>query len=501
MSVVLRHRWIALCLTGAIYLFARLPGLLALPLFNDEAIYLVRAQRFPAELQFTIHDGKFIHELLLAILVRLPWDPLLTGRLFSVICGLLTIVALWIGGRIIGYEASGIAAGLFYVCSPLAAVHDRLAIPDAMLGCLAGFVLAASLRFGSMPHPQRRDAAGVGALIALAGLVKLPGLFLFAIPVLAALLLPATRAERRRRAGLLRTALIIALIALAALAPFNYGGAESRKVGALDLAQQIGRFSSNLALAGEWLALTLPLPLALLALFGLRAPTARRHVALLLITGGLLHLVFAALGSVIYPRYFLPAWPSLLLAAGISAAELRHERAIMRSTGLALLAATIAWGGYFTVEYASHPARAPLAAIDRRQYIEAWTAGYGLPELYATLRTEAAQAGPMTLVSPVHERVVHIGPMIYLSDDPLIQHTTVDLRDPDAAAQLSALAVHRNIYLALDADEVQAFDIERRFPDLVHIQAWHNPYSTMTLHLYATRKNGQHPERAPTLRR
>lgn len=499
MSVVLRHRWIALCLTGAIYLLARLPGLLALPLFNDEAIYLMRAQRFPAELQFTIHDGKFIHELLLAILVRLPWDPLLTGRLLSVICGLLTIVALWIGGRVIGKEAAGLAAGLFYVCSPLASVHDRLAIPDAMLGCLAGFVLAASLRFGSMPNPQRRDAAGVGALIALAGLVKLPGLFLFAIPVLAALL-PATWAERRRRAGLLRTTLIVALLAPAALAPFNFGGAESRKVGALDVAQQIWRFSSNMALAGEWLALTLPLPLALLAVFGLRAHAARRPVALLLITGGLLHLVFAALGSVIYPRYFLPAWPSVLLAAGISVTELGPERAMIRRTGMALLAATIVWGAYFAVEYARHPARAPLAAIDRRQYLEAWTAGYGLPELYAALRAEAAHVGPMTLVSPVHERVVHIGPMIYLSDDPLIQHTTVDLRAPDAAAQLSALAARRSVYLAFDADEVQAFDIERRFPDLVHIQAWRNPYGTMTLHLYAMR-NAQRAERAPASRR
>ncbi|MCS7289068.1 MAG: glycosyltransferase family 39 protein, partial [Roseiflexus sp.] len=150
-----RHERLVLLLLCMLFLATRLPGLLALPIFNDEAVYLYRAQRFPAHLQFTIHDGKFIHELLLAALVHLPWDPLLVGRIMSVLCGWLTVTGLWLSGRVIGDPSVGLFAGVLYICSPLAIVHDRLAIPDAMLGSMASFLLAASLRLTALPQPNR----------------------------------------------------------------------------------------------------------------------------------------------------------------------------------------------------------------------------------------------------------------------------------------------------------------------------------------------------------
>lgn len=100
---IIRNERPVLLLLCMVFLATRLPGLLTLPLFNDEAIYLYRAQQFPAQLQFTIHDGKLIHELFLAALARCPWDPLLTGRLLSVLCGWLTVVGLWLSGRVINH--------------------------------------------------------------------------------------------------------------------------------------------------------------------------------------------------------------------------------------------------------------------------------------------------------------------------------------------------------------------------------------------------------------
>ncbi len=90
------------------YLLLRLPGLMALPLFNDEAVYLLRAQRFPQMLaqsplgSGTLPDGKLLQELALAALVYLPGDPLLPARLLSVACGLGTLAALMICGRRLG---------------------------------------------------------------------------------------------------------------------------------------------------------------------------------------------------------------------------------------------------------------------------------------------------------------------------------------------------------------------------------------------------------------
>jgi hypothetical protein len=241
-----RNERSALLLLCILFLTTRLPGLMAIPLFNDEAVYLSRAQHFPDQFLSTIHDGKLIHELLLAVLAHLPLDPLVSGRLLSVACGWLTVIGLWLSGKIVADQRAGILAGLLYICSPLAIVHDLLAIPDAMLTSVASFVLALSLRLNQMSNPHRWHAAGVGALVALASLVKLSGVFLFALPALTMLMRTMPPEQRHRRWEMVRTALIVTLLAPAAFAPFNYGGAESHKVGALNLMLQIERVGQNL---------------------------------------------------------------------------------------------------------------------------------------------------------------------------------------------------------------------------------------------------------------
>ncbi len=57
-NITERNERSALLLLCILFLTMRLPGLLAPPLFNDEAVYLLRAQHFPAQFLFTIRDGK-----------------------------------------------------------------------------------------------------------------------------------------------------------------------------------------------------------------------------------------------------------------------------------------------------------------------------------------------------------------------------------------------------------------------------------------------------------
>ncbi|MGQ9926411.1 MAG: ArnT family glycosyltransferase [Chloroflexaceae bacterium] len=193
-----------------VYLGLRLPTLLALPLFNDEAVYLVRARFFPAMLSTpgaasaTLPDGKLLHELVLAALASLPVDPLIPARLLSVVCGLATALTLVLTGRSLGHPRAGVLAGVMYALAPLAHLHDVLGLPDSMLALGSALLLWASIGFASRPTADRRDALLVGALLGAASLVKLSGLFLFAVPVLAVLLLSVSRPERWRRLALLR---------------------------------------------------------------------------------------------------------------------------------------------------------------------------------------------------------------------------------------------------------------------------------------------------------
>jgi len=273
---------IAFLLLGACYLALRLPSLLALPLFNDEAVYLLRAQRFPQMLAAdgpagaTLPDGKLIQELLLAALAPLPGDPLVPSRLLSLACGLATTLTLAALGRALGRPVAGLLAGALYALSPLALIHDLLGLPDSLLTLVSVLLLWASVQLGSRPQATRRDAAVVGALLAVAALVKLAGLLLFAVPLLAVLLLPDSWAERRRRLGLLRTTLIIALACVAALAPLHYGGAERQKL-AGEAPARLSVIIRNLGDVTAWTARYLPGPLLLLPLLLLGLEARRRR--------------------------------------------------------------------------------------------------------------------------------------------------------------------------------------------------------------------------------
>jgi hypothetical protein len=483
-NITERNERSALLLLCILFLTMRLPGLLAPPLFNDEAVYLLRAQHFPDQFLSTIHDGKLIHELLLAVLAHLPLDPLVSGRLLSVACGWLTVIGLWLSGKMVADQRAGILAGLLYICSPLAIVHDLLAIPDSMLTSVASFVLALSLRLYRTPNPHRWHAAGVGALVALASLVKLPGVFLFALPALTMLMRTMPPEQRHRRWEMVRTALIVTLLAPAAFAPFNYGGAESHKVGALNLMLQIERVGQNLYRIGEWITIAMPLSALMIAGIGLATSQTRRQHLFLFLSAGLFCLALAAIGSVLYPRYILPAWVPILFAAGLSLSQHQQHRVVLRSISAVLTLITCLWGAFFAFQYVRNPAYAPLTTTDRHQYVETWTAGYHMAEIVHQLRTEAERSGSIILASPLQPRLIHLGPKIYLNDDPRVAFIDIDMQATNARQRLGDMAAQRSLYMALDAEEIVAFGIEQRFPEFERIREWRNPYSDMAFFLY-----------------
>jgi 4-amino-4-deoxy-L-arabinose transferase-like glycosyltransferase len=504
------------------YLLLRLPGLMALPLFNDEAVYLWRAQRFPHLLgpsgfnSGTLADGKLLQELALAGLVRLPGDPLLPARLLALACGLGVVLALALCGRRLDRPGAGLLAGLLYALSPLAQVHDRLALPDSMLTMVSAFLLVASIGYAQGQTAGRREALGLGALVGAAALVKLSGLLLAATPVLAVLLL-APPGERRRRLGQLRLSLIVALALLAALAPFHYGGAERQKMGTqVSRLELIGQNSLNI---GLWLLRYLPgpllaLPLAALGagaapqtlmLFGvggraahtkqqinagaaLPPPPPHREVGFLLATGLSLPAAFAVVGGSLASRYVMPAWPALLLAAGLGA-QLLWERAERRVIGRGLvllsLGAAALWGGYFDLRYATDPRSAPLDTGDRWQYTQSWTAGYALFPLLDQVQENAAAEGPITLVLQAQPRLATLGAQIYLSQRADIRLAEVELSQAEAPRQLRALAGREPTYVLADSQVAAAYGLPERFPGLTPVSEEANPGGAISFWLFA----------------
>ncbi|HEY3230827.1 MAG TPA: glycosyltransferase family 39 protein [Roseiflexaceae bacterium] len=485
--------WLACAILALIYLVARLPALLAMPLFNDEAVYILRAQVFPALLSDTLSEGKLLQEVFLAALMRLPGDPLILSRLLSIACGLATLGGLLLLGRALDQPEAGWLAGLLYAGAPIAALHDRLGLPDSMLTSMACFVMLGSIEFARAPRSTRGRALLIGALIGLASLVKLPGLFLLCIPVLAVLILPDSWPERRQRLALLRLAAIVALLCIAILAPTHYGGNERGKTYFTTLGERAALVGQNLQFVGGWLASYLPapllaLPLASLALARPVKGADWRPVTFLLAVGLVVHGSFLLVGTTLYPRYLMPAWPALLLACALSAAQLwrvvKRARWVGRAICLVALGATLVWDGFFIARLQSDPAAAPLVALDRRQYLETWTAGYNLPEMLDLLKRIAIEQGGIILINHNQPRLVHLAPLIYLRDDPRLRFEQIDLREGAAQAWLRQRAGQRPTYLLFDDQEIQALDLPHRLPELRLRRIFENPLGTMHFFLY-----------------
>src|SRR5712692_6179867 len=141
--------WAPPALAVLIYFLFRLPGLLALPIFCDESVYLRYAQliaRAPISRAFlSVVDPKPpLHYWLLALVLRTTNDPLLAARLLSVVAGAVSVLVLFPLCRELASLARGaqreevgsaptpgtlavVASALFVAC-PFLAFYQRLAL-------------------------------------------------------------------------------------------------------------------------------------------------------------------------------------------------------------------------------------------------------------------------------------------------------------------------------------------------------------------------------------
>jgi hypothetical protein len=393
---------IALAALLVAYAATRTFRLTALPMFFDEAIHLLWAERLtgPQGLARALVDGKLLQVAASGVALRLASDPLWAGRAATAVVGAGALLASFALGRRLGGVPAGLWAAALVVVCPFLLFHDRMALADGYVSAFTAIVLVATVRLCDRPRLTRGVVLGLA--LAGAGAAKLTGLATLAFP-LAGVALLARRQPRAWRALAAAWGTAALLLAVPVGVFLSRTGQLAEKA-ALVEGSGLSLLGRNAGLAAGWLWAYWTPGLAVAGLVASAlALLRRRPLELLLVFAWTFPLAAFVLGAAVwYPRYVVfVTTPFVCLAAGLLAelharARAPAARAAALVVAAAVLVPAIAWDARCLRE----PSSAPLPEIDRWQYVEGWPSGYGWREAFELVARESVGSSrPLRVVT------------------------------------------------------------------------------------------------------
>jgi hypothetical protein len=404
--------------------------LMALPPFEDEGTqlrWIFRSIEAGEWLQ-PLADGKPLEAWPMVPLARLDPHPLAAIRALHVLAGLIGALLTYGLALQLGNRWTACASGVLYILCPFVVYLERLALSDIFM-CTAGLaVLLCIIKFFKSPT---RSHAGLLALsFVLAAFAKFPVGFVFLIAVpLALLLMPSLESRRMLRRPevnrLLAAHAPVLLLALAviAVAAIRLQRGLSPGFGLEDLAGiGMGRYSDIAAVIGissvslpNELTAQLSWPVVLTGTIGLAAGALHRdwHARWLIAVAALPLLGIGLLAHFWFSRYLLFTLPPLIIGAVLGwqrfgalflrfgphdeygpRGELWPGRRFGLLVELAAFALCAGFMGHQSAMIVLDPAAASWSPLDRFQFFEGWSSGYGYPEA-AKFLLRAPDAPPM----------------------------------------------------------------------------------------------------------
>lgn len=385
---------IFITLLVVLYGFSRLVALTNIPIFTDEAIYLRWAQiaRDDANWRFiSLTDGKqplFVWLTMLAM--KIISDPMIAGRMVSVLSGFLTAIGLFFLSReIFTKKWIGIIAAGLYVIYPFALIYDRLALYDSLVGTFAVWSLYGTVRL--VRYLNLDVALLLGLVTGSALLNKTSGFFTLYLLPFALLIFDWKKKNLRERVvrfillGGVVTLVSYGMYSILRLSPFFYIIEEKNAVFVYPFKDWIQHpfvyFWQNLRALFDWLVIYMGLPFILLAggsLF-LKKIFIKEKI-LLILWFGLPFIALALFGKTLYPRYIFFMTLSLLPLIAYSIYilyERLKEKLFLR---LCFLILAIFYPLVSSIFILTDFKNAPIPLADKSQYLTGWPSGVGIPE-------------------------------------------------------------------------------------------------------------------------
>ncbi len=438
MSKLFRHYWLPgliILLLAVAYFLLRLPNLTLQPIFADEAIYVRWAQIMKSEptLRFiSLSDGKTpLFMWLMIPMFKIFKDPLLAGRLLSVMAGFATFLGVMVLGWRFFNQRVGLLAGLFVVVTPYVLFFDRMALVDSMLAACGIWIIVMALFLAA--KPSFREATVLGYLMGAALLVKTPAMFNF-LSLPTTILFPGLfGAKDKYKLLKLLGGWVLAMIM--ALGIYNilrlgpgFDSLSSRNQDYIHPLSRLFEYPIDPLLPHfrdlmDWFPNMFTSPIFSLALLGvLLAFMTRNRVAMILVLWIVLPLVIKGeFLKTFTARYVLESVAPMLVLAAFAADLLLKRFFVKRQLlGLGLmLLFSLPLALRYDYLLAHKPDQAPLPREERRGYFEDWTAGYGLPAI-AQYLTEQAAAKPIVVGTEGFFGTLPDGLWIYLDKTPNI---------------------------------------------------------------------------------
>lgn len=417
--IILMYRitryWREITLAGLLlfaYFFLRLLNLTSLPIFTDEAIYLRWAQvsLHDASWRFiSLTDGKQPMFIWIAMLfLKIIKDPLLAGRLVSVMAGFLTMAGIGLlSFELFRSKKTAYLTSLLYLVYPFAQVYDRMALYDSMVGTFSVWALYFSIRL--VRGRTIGNAYTLGGILGGGVLTKTSAFFNLALLPMTFLLGNFNKKTWLRELVIWMVLVIfsicISLLMYTVLRLSPLFGVISIKNDTFVypltewFKHPFTYFLGNLRGLTSWLLQYLGVSYTLLLLVGLGAFKKEWKEKTVLVIYFLVPFIYLALfGKVIFPRFIFFMSLMLLPVIGWALSFLLNQTAsywMKKNLSMTIIVQIIViiififHPVYRSLTFAINPINASIADADNAQYINGWNAGWGVNESISFFKQEA----------------------------------------------------------------------------------------------------------------
>ncbi len=383
------------------YFSLRLAHLMSLPLFTDEAIYVRWSQiaKQDAAWRFiSLTDGKqpmFVWWAMGAM--KFFHDPLLAGRMVSVIAGVLITVGLFFLGReIFKNKWVGFLTAALYVLYPFGLVYDRMAMYDSLVALFA--VWSLYLEILLVRNPRAWIAFTLALVMGGGMLTKSSNFFSMYLMPFTLLLFDFTGNDRLKRLlhwvsfALLTVGLATVYYQVLRLSPFFHIISDKNDTFVYPLHDWIKHpftfVQGNIQGLWDWFSTYVSYPIIVAIGFSFFIFKKFWKEKVLLIIFWIIPFVLLGLfGRILYPRFILFMTVPLLCLVALTFYWLltQKNKVIGIVVTLLLVALWIRADYFITNDFA----RAPIPKSDLSQYSNDWPAGGGIAQIISYLHIQS----------------------------------------------------------------------------------------------------------------